>query len=418
MLIGAIADDLTGATDLALMLSKGGMRTVLTVGGTLPPPAADAVVMALKSRTIPADQAVGQSLRAAEALLSGGAQQLFFKYCSTFDSTPAGNIGPVASALRAFIEAPIAIACPAFPAAGRTVFRGHLFIGDALLSESPMRDHPLTPMHDSNLVRVLQAQTADRVGLIPYETVARGPAAVREALAAQAEGGVQLVIVDAIVDDDLRTIGEAVAGMRLVTGGSGIALGLPDALRAAGRLAPAAPVRMAPPKGRRVVLAGSCSTATRRQVRYASDAGMPSLQVDPQAVAEGRQRAEDIVKWIVSLPANTTSIVYSSVDPETVAATQQRLGLERSSSLVEEVLAGAAKGAHAHGFTQFVVAGGETSGAVAAALGVTALAIGPEIDPGVPWTTSIDLDPKVALAFKSGNFGADDLFVRAWSVLQ
>ncbi|HTM78378.1 MAG TPA: 3-oxo-tetronate kinase, partial [Devosia sp.] len=278
MLLAAIADDLTGATDLSLMLARNGMRTVQYIG--VPPAdadfgAAEAVVVALKSRTIPAADAVAMTTEAARVLLKAGAEQLIFKYCSTFDSTDDGNIGPVAEALLELLGAPLAIACPAFPAAGRSIYQGHLFVGQALLSDSPMKDHPLTPMRDANLVRVLQRQVQGKVGLIPWSVVSQGAEAVRTALTEAQRAGERLLIADAVRDEDLRILGEALADARLVTGGSGIGMGLPDNFRRQGRIGTTSlPTRLKAPTGRAVILAGSCSTATRGQVETAIKAGV------------------------------------------------------------------------------------------------------------------------------------------------
>ncbi|SMF21105.1 Uncharacterized conserved protein YgbK, DUF1537 family [Xaviernesmea oryzae] len=418
MLLGAVADDLTGATDLALMLAREGMRTIQVVGAPqddLDIDEADAVVVALKSRTIPAAEAVELSLAATEWLIAGGAEQIVFKYCSTFDSTPKGNIGPVLDALQAKLGVPLAIACPAFPTNGRTVYQGHLFVGDMLLSDSPMKDHPLTPMTDANLMRVLGAQSKSTIGLVPFITVAEGAAAIRAAFDAARQRGCGVVIVDAVTDDQLRAIGEAAADMKLVTGGSGIALGLPGNFRRAGKLRTSAAAEFRVPPGRGVIFAGSCSAATRRQVAHAMDAGLPALRIDPLSIASGKLDVPAVVEWIVSRP-EALPLVYSSADPQDVAAAQEALGRHAAGEIVETLLGSVAAALRERGFSRFIVAGGETSGAVVKALGVPVLRIGPEIDPGVPWTVSVD-DCPVALALKSGNFGSDDFFLKAWSQL-
>lgn len=420
MLLGCIADDLTGATDLALTLTRGGLRTVQVT--QIPESGSgldgyDAVVVALKSRTIPAAEAVAMSLRSAEFLLRHGARQLFFKYCSTFDSTDAGNIGPVADALMARVGADLAIACPAFPTNGRTIYQGNLFVGGVPLAESSMKDHPLTPMRDSNLVRVLQRQTSRRVGLLAFETVAQGAAQIRARLAALAQSGCGYAVVDALTDEHLRDIGSAVADARLITGGSGVALGLPASFQRAGLTqAKPAPRTMKANAGRAAILAGSCSEATRTQIRAAITAGVPARQLDPFDLAGNRIAPADVVSWAKDQPSDKPALVYSSAEPEAVARVQAELGREQAGHLVEDFLARLATGLVASGFDRLIVAGGETSGAVVGALKIATLEIGPEIDPGVPWTRALD-GPQIVLALKSGNFGSPEFFLKAWERL-
>jgi uncharacterized protein YgbK (DUF1537 family) len=419
MLLGCIADDLTGATDLAIMLTRGGMRTLQVMN--VPDRAVrldgfDAVVVALKTRTCPVAEAVDLSLGSAEALLALGARQIYFKYCSTFDSTEKGNIGPVAEALLDRLGGSIAIACPAFPTNRRTVYMGNLFVGEVPLAESSMKDHPLTPMRDSNLVRVLQRQSRAKVGLVPFAVVDKGTTAIGEALKAASAAGQRLVIVDAVSDKHLMAMGQAVAGAQLVTGGSGAALGLPANFVRRGLIkAKPAPTRMTAPGGRAAIIAGSCSEATRGQVAAAKSAGMPAFEIDPLAIHSGALGHYDIAAWAVRQPAGAPILIYSSADPSAVRAVQERLGREAAGALVERELAGAAQQLIAAGFTRLIVAGGETSGAVVNGLGVGALEIGPEIDPGVPWTRAIGHD--LVLALKSGNFGASDFFLKAWKLL-
>jgi uncharacterized protein YgbK (DUF1537 family) len=319
MLLGCIADDVTGATDLALTLAREGLKVVQVNGLPAPQseaPEADALVVALKSRTVPAEEAVRWSRTALDWLRGAGAQRFFFKYCSTFDSSDQGNIGPVAEALLEALGAPLAIACPAFPTNGRTLFRGHLFVKDQLLSDSPMRDHPLTPMRDSNLVQVLQRQSRGPVGLLPYEVVAQGPGAIATALATAARDGRRLMIVDAVTDRHLRDIGAAVADHALVTGGSGVALGLPEAWRQAGLLSGGAePARIAAPQGPAIVLAGSCSAATRAQVDAAS-ATMAHLRLDPLALARDGDALDSARDWIRGHLGAQPILVYSSAPPD------------------------------------------------------------------------------------------------------
>jgi len=412
LILGAVADDFTGATDLAGMLAASGMRTMLVLG--LPAPAAaapdaDAVVVALKTRTSPAADAVAQSLAAWRWLQRSGAERAYFKYCSTFDSTDRGNIGPVAEALwRETGEGPT-VFVPSLPENGRTVYRGHLFVFDQLLSDSGMRNHPLTPMTDANLVRVLGRQTALGVGLIRYDTVAAGPAAILAAAGKLAAEGKPFIVVDTLTNADLDAIGEACRGMRLVTGGSGLALGLAPQLRAAtaAATAPSLPAVGGPI----VCLSGSASEATNAQVaRFA--AAHPACRLDPVALAEGRQTAAEAAEWALQRLAEGPCLVSATAPPAEVKAAQAKLGTERAAAVVEEALAAVATALRDAGVRRFVVAGGETSGAVATALGVTRLAVGAQIAPGVPWCVTDAAEP-VALALKSGNFGGEDFFARA-----
>jgi 3-dehydrotetronate 4-kinase len=420
VLLGCIADDLTGATDLALMLTRAGMRTVQVMqvpdaGSKLD--GFDAVVVALKTRTCPVEEAVSLSLKSAEALLALGAKQLFFKYCSTFDSTDQGNIGPVAEALFARLGADLALACPAFPTNKRTVYMGNLFVGDVPLAESPMKDHPLTPMRDSNLVRVLQRQTKLKVGLVPFAVVDKGAPAISEAFAAAAGKGERFVVVDAITDQHLIDMGTAAADMRLITGGSGVALGLPANFIRQGLMRAAdAPKHLKAPKGRAIIISGSCSEATRGQVAAAKAAGIPAFEVDPAEIHKGTLAGEQLAAWAQKQPAGKPVLIYSSADPDTVRTVQEKFGRDAAGSMIEQAFAEAARSLVGMGFTRMIVAGGETSGAVVNGLGVTALEIGPEIDPGVPWTRSIG-GTELALALKSGNFGAPDFFLKAWDRL-
>ena len=420
MLLGVIADDLTGATDVALMLSREGMRVVQTVGvpeKDKPLPDADAVVVSMKSRTNPVAEAVAWSLQACDALLASGAKQILFKYCSTFDSTDQGNIGPVADALMKRLGSRLTIACPAFPENGRSVYLGHLFVGDMLLSDSPMKDHPLTPMRDSNLVRVLQRQTKTPVKLVAQQTVAKGAQAVRAALQAVSKDGPVMVVADAISNQDLRILGEAMADEALLTGGSGIALGLPDNFRRAGLLAAGkTAAAFTAPHGPAVILSGSCSAATNGQVAYAQAQGVPSLGLDPLAIADQTQTVATVLDWARAHLGDKPCLIYSTAAPDAVKQVQERLGRDQSGQLIEHLLAEVAHHLFEAGVRRFVVAGGETSGAVVQGLGVSMLEIGPEIDPGVPWTKAADGKP-IALALKSGNFGTQDFFLKALAMI-
>ncbi|MFJ6841874.1 3-oxo-tetronate kinase [Streptomyces griseoluteus] len=418
--LGAIADDFTGATDLANNLVRAGMRVVQLIdvpedGAHGLAGEADAVVIALKSRTAPVAEAVNASLRALAWLRDAGAEQVYFKYCSTFDSTPAGNIGPIAEALMDALDTDFTVATPAFPDNGRTVFKGHLFVGDVLLSESGMRDHPLTPMTDSNLVEVLGAQTTRPVGLIDHTVLAGGADAVRARITELRSRGVAFAIVDAVSNDDLVRLGEAVRDLPLVTAGSGLALGLPANW---GLRPTSAAAGLPPAAGHRAVVSGSVSTATNGQVRAFLDTGRPAFGVDPLRIAAGEDVAGSALAFAEAHLADGPVLIYSTEAPDTVRGVQNRLGAAEAGELVERTLAEIARGLVARGVRQLVVAGGETSGAVVRALGVTGLRIGPQIDPGVPWCagTASDGTP-LHLALKSGNFGGPDFFTAAFGLL-
>ena len=414
LLLGCIADDFTGATDLANTLVKGGMTAVQVIGvPTGPLPEADAVIIALKSRTAPVGEAVAQSLAACDALLAAGAKQIFWKYCSTFDSTDQGNIGPVADALLKRLGSGFALACPAFPTNGRTIYLGHLFVGNALLNESGMENHPLTPMTDANLVRVLGRQTDGAVGLVSFTTIEQGAAATRQAMMRLAEQGRRYAIMDAVTDQHLLAIGEAAAQHALITGGSGVAMGLPENFRRAGLLPARGDAASLPPmQGMAAVVAGSCSRATLGQIGLARD-HVPVLELDALATPDAAALTAQALEWVAGkLSADRPVVIAASAPPEKVTALQAKLGRDAAGALTEAAMAAIAEGLIARGVGRLVVAGGETSGAVVQRLGVTALRIGPEIDPGVPWTFA---EPRgLHLALKSGNFGARDFFLKAF----
>jgi uncharacterized protein YgbK (DUF1537 family) len=414
LLLGCIADDFTGATDLANTLVKGGMTAVQVIGvPTGPLPEADAVIIALKSRTAPVGEAVAQSLAACDALVAAGAKQIFWKYCSTFDSTDQGNIGPVADALLKRLGSGFALACPAFPTNGRTIYLGHLFVGNALLNESGMENHPLTPMTDANLVRVLGRQTDGAVGLVSFTTIEQGAAATRQAMMRLAEQGRRYAIMDAVTDQHLLAIGEAAAQHALITGGSGVAMGLPENFRRAGLLPARGDAASLPPmQGMAAVVAGSCSRATLGQIGLARD-HVPVLELDALATPDAAALTAQALEWVAGkLSADRPVVIAASAPPEKVTALQAKLGRDAAGALIEAAMAAIAEGLIARGVGRLVVAGGETSGAVVQRLGVTALRIGPEIDPGVPWTFA---EPRgLHLALKSGNFGARDFFLKAF----
>jgi uncharacterized protein YgbK (DUF1537 family) len=417
--LGCIADDFTGATDLANNLVRAGMRVVQTIGVPDQPVGdVDCVVVALKSRTAPVADAVGQSLQAARWLRAQGAPQIYFKVCSTFDSTPLGNIGPVTEALLQHLGDDFALVTPAFPENGRTVFKGHLFVGDVLLSDSPMRQHPLTPMSDAHLVRVMQAQLRQgQAGLVDHRVVARGAAAVRQRIADLRASGVTCGIADAVTDDDLRVLAAATQDLLLVVAGSGLAMGIP-ALHGLQPIAAAA--QLPAPTGACAIVSGSCSAATQAQVADFMARGGAAFALDPLRLASGQDQAADALAWAQPRLEQGPVLVYATAAPDAVQAAQAQLGVERAGALVEAALARVAQGLVAAGVGQLLVAGGETSGACVQALGVAQLRIGPQIDPGVPWTaveSPACEGEALHVALKSGNFGTDDFFTKAFSVL-
>jgi 3-dehydrotetronate 4-kinase len=416
--LGCIADDFTGGTDLANNLVRSGMRTVQVLGvPTGPLPDVDAVVVALKSRTAPVGEAVAESLAAAQWLLQNGAPQIYFKVCSTFDSTAHGNIGPVADALRTKLGARQVVVTPAFPENGRTVFKGHLFVGDVLLSDSPMRQHPLTPMTDANLVRLLQAQVpGDRVGLVDHATTSRGAGAVRERLAALEADGVHFCIADAIDDNDLRVLAEATRDAALVVAGSGLAIGIPAQH---GLAANAQAARLPVAAGHRAIVSGSCSATTNAQVADFIHLGGDSFVVDAMKIASGEDVAAKAIDWAAPRLGDKPLLFYATAEPAAVAAVQEKVGVERAGTLVEETLARIARALMDLGVGQLLIAGGETSGACVQALGISQLRIGAQIAPGVPWCHAQTQTPQggLHLALKSGNFGAVNFFSRAFDLL-
>ena len=421
MKLGCIADDFTGATDLANNLVRSGMRVMQTFGVPTAPLSSDvdAVVVALKSRTIPASEAIAQSLQALKWLKDQGAEQIYFKYCSTFDSTPEGNIGPVTEALMDALNCKFTIATPAFPDNGRTVFKGYLFAGSVLLNESGMQNHPLTPMTDANLVRVMQAQTQRKVGLIDHTVMSRGTAAIAEKIKQLEADGVGVAIVDATSNEDLKTLGPALKGMSLVTAGSGVAIGLPSnwGLQSS-------PQASALPKaqGYQAIVSGSCSLATQGQVAHYKTTGLPSWQFEPlnwtstDVAQQIKVDVEKALAWAKPLLSKGPVLIYATTDAETLQKVQAKFGREQAGEWMESALAQVSLGLQALGVKQWVIAGGETSGACVQALNISQMQIGAQIDPGVPWCYAPHHDAG-HLTLKSGNFGTPDFFTKAFHVL-
>ena len=419
--LGCVADDYTGASDLANTLTKAGLRTIQTIG--VPEegralPEADAVVVALKSRSIPADQAVARSREAEAWLRARGAAHVMFKVCSTFDSTDAGNIGPVMDALRAEAGETIALVTPAFPETGRSVYLGNLFVGAVPLNESPLKDHPLNPMRDANLVRVLGRQSGSPVGLIDTATVARGAEAVAARLDALAAEGKGAAIADAIFDSDLEVLGRAIIDRQFSVGASGLGLGLARALVADGRgTTDAAGAAVGEPVGgASACLAGSCSQATLQQVA-AAEAIMPVLRLDPARLLAGDDVVAEALAFAEERLSSGPVLIATSAPPESVRALQAAHGVDAAGHAIEAALAAIAEGLVARGVRRLVVAGGETSGAVVDRLGLTAFLLGPEIAAGVPVLRTAGRPEPMLLALKSGNFGGPDFFGRALDMM-
>ena len=412
--LGCIADDYTGASDLANMLTRCGLRTVQTIGvpdDTLKLPEVDAVVVSLKSRSIEASKAVARSRDADKWLRTRGAPHVLFKICSTFDSTDAGNIGPVMDALRADSGDAIVLVTPAFPGTGRTVYQGNLFVGSVPLNESPLKDHPLNPMHDSSLIRVLARQSKSKVGLVDLATVANGADAIRAKLTDLAKQGIAAAIIDSVFDPELETIGKVALDHRLSVGASGMGLGLARGLVASGRVkAATTSVDQKPIGGPVACLAGSCSQATLAQIAQA-EKSMPVLRLDPEGIVTGGGEAERALGWARDHLDKGPILIASSSTPDQVSALQAKHGRDVAGHAIEQTMAAISEGLVAAGVRRLVVAGGETSGAVVDRLGIPAFLVGPEIAAGVPVLQCVGWSKGDAvLALKSGNFGGPDFF--------
>ncbi|MFP9228963.1 3-oxo-tetronate kinase [Pectobacterium cacticida] len=415
--LGVIADDFTGATDIASFLVNNGLPTVQLNG--VPPSDfkvdTQAVVISLKSRSCLAEQAVADSLKALAWLQQQGCQQFYFKYCSTFDSTAKGNIGPVTDALLQQLGETQTIISPALPVNGRTVYQGHLFVMDQLLSESGMRHHPVTPMTDSNLMRVMEQQAAGRCGLVPYAVMEQGAEAVKQRLALLKEQGIRYVVLDTLNEQHLLTQGEALRDMKLVTGGSGLAMGLARQLADATKQTGSATEAGKPQSGAGVVLSGSCSVMTNRQVaHYLKQAAGRAIDVARCLESDDalQSYAQELADWVKAHRDDALApLLYATSSPDELAQIQQRWGAEASSQAVEKLFAAVARQLQQDGFQRFIIAGGETSSIVVQTLGIHAFHIGPSISPGVPWVRSTN--HPLSLALKSGNFGDEDFFARA-----
>ncbi|HAS8513067.1 TPA: four-carbon acid sugar kinase family protein [Vibrio vulnificus] len=418
MLLGVIADDFTGATDIAGFLVENGMRTVQLNG--IPKQEvdihADAVVISLKSRSCPVDEAINDSVAALKWLKANGCQQFYFKYCSTFDSTDEGNIGPVADALLAELNEDFTIVCPALPVNGRTVYNGHLFVFQDLLSDSGMRNHPVTPMTDSSLIRMMDAQSQGSSGLVNFQVIEQGSQAVSERFETLKQQGVRYAVVDAFNADHLVTLGQAAKSLKLVTGGSGLAVGI--AKNWAELLADQSDAKKAgnPTKAPTVVFSGSCSVMTNQQVAvYKQQA--PHFAIDVKACLTDEAYSNHVFDWVMTnIDSEFAPLVYATAEATALKAIQEEFGAQASSHAVEQFFSKLAIKLQQHGVKNFIVAGGETSGVVTQSLAVTGFHIGPQIAPGVPWVKSID--GELSLALKSGNFGDERFFAKAQSLFE
>ena len=417
--LGCIADDFTGATDLASMLARSGVNVSLRIGVPLSTPenTAEIEVIALKTRSISASEAIEESLSALKWLKEAGAKKYFFKYCSTFDSTAEGNIGPVSEALMNELKVDQTIYCPAFPENGRSIYMGNLFVGQKLLSESSMKDHPLTPMNDSNLMRLLSAQVSRRVGLADRIIVNSGVNSLKEKLISLKENDVPHVIVDAVADTDLDTIASACQDMDFITGGSALAMPLAEFYKASGKISANDNSFMNKKLNTgSIILSGSCSEMTIIQVKNFIQRGAAAFQLDPIDLAENG--IKKVLDWLSSQDFTKNIIIYATSDPDTVKKVQAELGVDMAGKIVEQGLSECAIAARELGIKNFIIAGGETSGAITKALNVRQLDIGIEIAPGVPWTFSGKRNNQIALSLKSGNFGSEEFFTEALSKLE
>ena len=410
MILGCIADDFTGASDIANTLTKGGMQSALYSGvpKLTAPESVDAGIVSLKTRTVPAIEAVEESLKAAHWLLDQGCEQLYFKYCSTFDSTKEGNIGPVADALAGLLDESQVIFSPAFPATGRTVYQGQLFVNDSPLHESGMQNHPLTPMTDADLRRWLSFQTRTPIKHVPYGIVSRGVETISEFFKDEGPG---YFIADAILDDDLIHLSKSMASSKLLTGSSGLALGLPEIYRGQGKLNGSLDTWRGV-KGRGVILSGSCSETTRAQIEEYKK-GHPWLELSADKIHNEQTILQEVVDWV--LEQNQAPLVYTSADPCVVKLSQEKYGAECIANQIESFFGTLAQLLALEGFSKIVTAGGETSGAVVNALEIDAMDVGSEIAPGVPTLRVVNRE--LALALKSGNFGHKHFFQDAVEAL-
>lgn len=415
MQLGVIADDFTGATDIASFLVNYGMSTIqlngvpqdsLTLDNDV-----DAVVISLKSRSCPVNEAVEQSVAALKWLQQQGCKQFYFKYCSTFDSTSKGNIGPVTDALLDALDEKLTIISPALPVNGRTIYQGYLFVMAQLLSDSGMRHHPINPMTDSSLIRLMESQSKGKCGLIPFNIIESGANAVSAKLDELKNAGYRYVVLDTLTEKHLLTQGEAVRDMKLVTGGSGLAIGLAKQWAKPGVDSQQAQKAGQPQGDKSVILSGSCSVMTNKQVAaYQNQA--PSFALDIEKCLIDDNYINIVNQWVIDNSSQSLApLVYATTSPENLASIQNKWGIEKTSIAVESFFANLAKRLVDQGYNKIITAGGETSSIIVQTLSISGFHIGPTIAPGVPWVRAID--KPLSLSLKSGNFGDETFFIKA-----
>ena len=412
--LGIIADDFTGATDIAGFLAANGIITVQTngVSSLNLEETVETIVVSLKTRSCPSQDAIEESLRALSWLKEQGCTQFYFKYCSTFDSTAHGNIGPVTDALMKALGCDVTIICPALPVNGRTVYKGYLFVNDTLLNESGMRHHPVTPMHDAKLSRLIETQSTGKAYEIHVESVERGSSHIKSHIDEARSNGYSYVIVDALKQKHLDTIASATKNLVLVTGGSGLAESMAKSAKKSSLDKERAIAKGKPKLSKSIILSGSCSQTTNLQV-YAYKEIAPSISFKIDAFSQDNNRyVADIAAWVVSnMSHHYAPLVYATKSPEMVEALRVQYPQIDIGKEVEHFFAELSVALYNAGIRNYIIAGGETSGAVAQRLGIEAFLIGPQIDPGVPWVRAVNKD--IHLALKSGNFGSVDFFRKA-----
>ncbi|PHM35743.1 3-oxo-tetronate kinase [Xenorhabdus innexi] len=411
--LGVIADDFTGATDIASLMVQNGWQVALLLSipddSTFIPHDVDAIIISLKSRSCPVDESIEQSLKACRWLRQkANCSRLFFKYCSTFDSTIKGNIGPVTDVLMDELQIDLCLICPALPINGRTVVYGYLFVNGQLLNESDMQYHPINPMKDSNLLRLMEQQSRGTAGLVDINCVRQGELSIRDRLCQLRCKGIRYAVVDTLLMDDLLLVAQAAHDMTLITGGSG--LGGAIARYCSGGNSEKTSIKKLPlPRNRRmVILSGSCSVMTYRQVlEYKKIASTMELDIDK--CINNPDYIHLLVDWIIQQPMKGLApMLYTTRPPGVLKLTHNQYESFQVSKIIEQLFAQIANELRQKDFNTFIITGGETSGKVVQSLGINQVGIGAIIAHGVPWV--YDLQSDCWLALKSGNFGEVDFF--------